>query len=260
MADNIIVFTLHKSASSFIHRLSKRLSKKSNLAHYSPNGEDSNINEEQLFTDKDFWLNNDGCFAPVRFFVDVPQVEKYDIILHLRDPRDVLVSMFYSYCYIHPGKIFANTGYRKEVAAKGIDDFVLNKASDKSLIYPGDYGTGSHIEKYVGNFPQRYNDYVNKLLNKPNVTLVKYEEMVTDFPSWLVKFIQPFPLKPQKRKNLIDQLVSQSSEFFPQRNSDVMSHVRHIVPGDHKNKLKPATIKHLNEVFADVIEVLNYEL
>lgn len=258
MADRIIVFTLHKCASTFIHRQTKRLCRKSNIVHYSPNGENSKITEEQLLSDKDIWQNK-GCFAPVRFFVDVPQIQKYDIILHLRDPRDVLVSMFYSYCYIHPGEIPANTGYRKAVAERGIDEFVLNKASDKSLIYRGDYGTGSHVEKYAGNFPQRYKDYINKLLNQPNVSLVKYEEMVTDYRAWLTKFIQPFPLKPRQQINTIEQLVEQSSNFFPQRDRDLMTHTRHITPGDYKNKLKPETISCLNDIFANTLDILNYE-
>ena len=258
MADRIIVFTLHKCASTFIHRQTKRLCKKSNIVHYSPNGEDRKITEEQLLTDKDIWLNK-GCFAPVRFFVDVPQIQECDVILHLRDPRDVLVSMFYSYCYIHPGEIPANTGYRQEVASRGIDEFVLNKASAKSLMYQGDYGTGSHVEKYVGNFPQRYDDYINKLLNQSNVTLVKYEEMVTNYRAWLTKFVRSFPLKPGQKINAIEQLVKQSSDFFPQRDRDTMTHVRHITPGDYKNKLKPDTIERLNDIFANTLNILNYE-
>ena len=53
-----------------------------------------------------------------RFFVNIPHADNYRIILHLRDPRDVLVSMFYSYCYIHPGEVQANTGYRRAAAAR----------------------------------------------------------------------------------------------------------------------------------------------
>ena len=195
--------------------------------------------------------------AYANFFVDVPKLEEYDVILHLRDPRDVLVSMFYSYCYIHRGEISGNTGYREEVAAKGIDAFVLDKSSENSSIYRGDYGTGGHVEDLIGNVQKRYRDYIDQLLGRPNVTLLKYEEMVTDYRSWLSKFIRPFPL--EDKGSVIEELVAQSPGLFPKRTSDVMTHVRHVTPGDHRNKLKPSTIEQLNEIFNDVLDALAYE-
>src|SRR5208283_2399846 len=146
VARDIIVFTLHKSASMFIHRQCEVLCRLGGLNYNSPNVPGCGLDARRLLTDKEVWRTRHGCFAPLRFFVDIPQLENYKIILHLRDPRDVLVSMFYSYCYIHPGELAANTGYRQEVAAKGIDAFVLAKASQGSANYRGDYGTGGHIE------------------------------------------------------------------------------------------------------------------
>jgi hypothetical protein len=179
------------------------------------------------------------------------------VILHLRDPRDVLVSMYYSYCFIHAGEIAGNTGYRKEIAERGIDDFVLGKASDRSGSYPGDYGTGGHLEDVIGNMPKRYADYTDKLLGKPNVTLVKYEEMVTNYRAWLEKFIRPFALKDEGR--VVDELVSMAPRLFPKRSQDVMNHLRHVTPGDYRNKLKPETIRQLDAIFAGTLDALGYE-
>lgn len=255
--NDIIVFTLHKSASMFIHKQCEFLSKLSGITYNSPNIKNSGLDARRLLTDKDLWRTHNGCFVPIRFFTDAPQLENYEIILHLRDPRDVLVSMFYSYCYIHDGEIAINTGYRREAAAKGIDAFVLGKSSDKSAGYKCDYGTGGHVENLIGNLPKRYSDYIEHLLGRSNVTLVKYEEMVTNYRNWLEKFVKPFPLN--GKTGVIDELVAQSSTFFPKRTIDVMTHVRHVTPGDHKNKLKPATIKQLNEIFSDTLDALGYE-
>jgi Sulfotransferase domain len=189
--------------------------------------------------------------------VDIPQPENYDIILHLRDPRDVLVSMFYSYCYIHPGEVAPNTGYRQAAAAEGIDAFVLAKASENSAKYPGDYGTGGHVEDLIGNLPKRYRDYIERLFGKPNVVVVKYEDMVADYRGWLSKFIAPFPIG--NKPAVIEELVAQSPALFPKRESDVMSHVRHVGPGDHKTKLRPSTIKKLDEIFSETLGALGYE-
>lgn len=254
---DIIVFTMHKSASMFIHQLSAYLSELSGIAHHSPNADTGEVSEHGLLTDKELWRTRHGCFAPVRFYVDIPQIDDYRIILHLRDPRDVLVSMYYSYCYIHYGEIPGNTGYRKHVAEQGIDAFVLTKARETTSSYRGGYGTGGPVQNMTGNIVKKYQDYINNLLGRRNVIFVKYEEMVTDFHSWLERFIKPFPIS--KKAELVEQLAARSSEFFPRRSNDVMAHTRHIMPGDHSNKLKTSTIEELNEIFGDILLSLGYE-
>jgi hypothetical protein len=256
MSNDIIVFTLHKSASMFIHRQCELLSRLSGIHYNSPNKADSGLDARRLLTDRDIWCDRRGCFAPIRFFVDVPKLENYKVILHLRDPRDVLVSMFYSYCYIHGGEMPVNSGFRGKIAARGIDAFVLDKASESSFTYIGDYGTGGDVEDLIGNLYKRYRDYIEHLVGKPNVIFVKYEEMVTNYRRWLEKFIQPFPL--DNKSGTIDKLVALSSQFFPKRTEDVMTHIRHVTPGDYKNKLSESTIKQLNEIFGDILETLDY--
>ncbi len=253
MSKDIVVFTLHKSASMFIHQQCELLCGLCDMPYHSPNIPGSGINARKLLTDKSLWDTHHGCIAPIRFFVDLPREADYNIILHLRDPRDVLVSMFYSYCYIHPGEVAANTGYRQDVAARGIDAFVLTKAIGGNDMV-GDYGTGGHVEDLIGNLAQRYRDYTKHFIGKPNVTLVKYEEMVGDYRSWLNKFTAPWPLTDRTR--IIESLVAQSATFFPRRFQDVMTHVRHVTPGDYKLKLKTSTIDKLNDIFSDTLKTL----
>jgi len=268
MSNSIIVFTMHKSASMFIHRQCDFLSKLSGIAYRSPNVAGigrvkrymrryKRLDARTLLTDKDVWHAHNSCYAPIRFLVDVPNLEDYEVILHLRDPRDVLVSMFYSYCYIHGGEIEGNTGYRKEIADEGIDTFVLGKASHKSARYKGDYGTGRHVEDLIGNIPKRYSNYIERLFWKPNVTFVKYEEMVTNYRCWIEKFIKPFPLN--NKEKVVEKLVADSSNYFPKRDTDAMTHIRHVTPGDYRNKLKPSTINQLNEIFGETLDVLGYK-
>ena len=254
---DIVVFTLHKSASMFIHRQCELLCSLAGIAYHSPNLPGSGLDARRLLTDREVWAMHRGCFAPVRFFVEIPRLESYEVILHLRDPRDVLVSMFYSYCYIHQGEIAANTGYRRAAADRGIDAFVLDQATTGGLHYPGDYGTGGHVQDLVGPLPGRYRAYMDRLLGRPNVTLVKYEQMVADYRGWLTEFIRPFPLDDPQQ--VIETLAARSATFFPPRSVDALHHIRHVTPGDYKSKLLPSTIGQLDEVFADVLDALGYE-
>lgn len=254
---SIIVFTLHKSASMLLYQLCNKLSNDAGIQYFSPNLPNSKLNAHSLLSNKEIWRSQNSCFAPVRFYVDVPNIKEYQILLHLRDPRDVLVSMYYSYCFIHNGEVPGNTDYRKVIAEQGIDSFVLHMAHEQKPQIKGDYGTGGHVAELTGNLLRRYRDYIEHVLGRSNVTLLKYEEMVTDFPSWLEKFVVPFPLKDRQEK--VKELVALAPQLFPRRTQDVMQHVRHIKPGDHKNKLKPGTIDELSFVFKDVLSALNYE-
>jgi hypothetical protein len=254
---DIAVFTLHKSASMFLHRQCELLCRLSNLPYHSPNIPGSGLDARRVLTDKDLWAARTGCFGPLRFFVAIPRFEEYEVLLHVRDPRDVLVSMFYSYCYIHNGEVQGDTGYRGRAAREGIDAFVLAKASADSSRYPGDYGTGGHVEDLIGNVPTRYRNYVEHFLGRSNVRLVKYEEMVTDYRGWLTRFIEPFPIA--DKAAVIEQQAALADTFFPRRAQDARNHVRHVTPGDHKTKLQPGTIQRLDEIFADVLDALHYE-
>lgn len=257
MARDIVVFTLHKSGSMFLHRQCEMLCSASGIAYHSPNLPGSGLDARRLLTDPDIWRTRHGCFAPVRFYVEIPQLSDYEVLLHLRDPRDVLVSMFYSYCYIHPGEVPPDSGYRRRTAEEGIDAFVLAKSSAMSRRYPGDYGTGGHVEDLIGNLPSRYERYLRHLLGRANVTLLRYEEMVSDYPRWLSAFARPFPL-PDRQQRLADW-SARSRSFFPQRSGDVMAHVRHVTPGDFRLKLQPTTIRKLDTIFAPTLDALGYE-
>jgi hypothetical protein len=241
----------------FIHKQCEMLSRVSNIEYHSPNNSSPAFNAMQLLNNPEIWKNHHGCFAPVRFYVDVPDIQEYDVILHLRDPRDVLVSMFYSYCYIHPGEVEVNTGYRSEIANQGIDQFVLDHALGRTSHYRGDYGTGGHVKHAIGGLKTRYENYVQKLLNQDNVIFLKYETMVQNYPLWIGQFIQPFPI--ENKQEVIDFLVSKQDVFFPKHKEEKMTHVRKITPGDHKEKLKSTTIKELNAIFQDTLTALAYE-
>jgi hypothetical protein len=249
---SVLIFSLHRSGSLLIHRICLSLRDEGGIPYYAPNLKNFPETEEVL--SKEFWEGKSGCFGPIRWFVDVPNMDDYNVILHLRDPRDVLVSMFYSYCYSHPGEVEGYTDYRKEVANEGIDSFVLYMTSGKPAI--SRYGTGQPA--LMGNILERYENYTASLLGKPNVIFVKYEEMVTNFGSWLRKFLLPFDIA---HKDLLASRIEKvGTTEFNVSEENVWEHKRRMTPGDYKEKLKPETIAELNKRFKDVLVKLDYSI
>jgi len=102
---------------------------------------------------------------------NIDSLSSYKILLTIRDPRDILVSGYYSAAYSHrippqeSGKREAFLAKRDEVRKKSIDEFVLERS-----------------ERVQDTFMV----YQNRLVSKyNNVTLLKYEQMATDYEGWL---------------------------------------------------------------------------
>jgi hypothetical protein len=268
---NVIVFTTHKAGSMVLHRVLLDICEKNDIPYYSPNQDpDKKLPFHRIFNGEDFIASRNGCFGPLRFFVPTAGLDGARIILHLRDPRDVLVSMFFSYCFMHPGEIAPNTGYREEVAEAGIDKFVLDMSDGNFSRYRGDYGTGGQYGSYIGSVYDRYVRYFKEIVGRPNVIVLSYEEMVLNFPSWLSKFLVGFELSDAEdtyefvrsrieiQNDVTRSIPIDHVETLKPAGEDISSHRRKATPGDYKEKLKPETISKLNERFSGVLDVLGY--
>ncbi len=247
---SILFFTMHKSASTFIYRLAGKLSSLGGFRYYS-------INKHTVFNkrsldeqDPKSWKEKGCCFAPLRSLlpsIDKARLINFNIILHLRDPRDVLVSLFFSRAYSHPivpGKFEPTTELRKKWIDEGIDKFLLDKQGNN--------------QSAAENFFLRYKAYCDNLLNKPNVIVVKYEDMISDFENWLRQIMPPFNIADTEK--VIRKLVQEHRNAFEAPKEDVFSHKRQVASGDHKRKLSQETIDQLNSMFKDVLQKLKYEL
>lgn len=241
---SLLFFTVHKADSMFIYDIAQRLSGLGGFSYYSINK--GNLDE----ADPGSWSDKGRCYAPLRSLlpsIDPLILKDYNIILHLRDPRDVLTSLFFSDAYSHARNRMGFNPSDKERRAwieGGIDKFILKKADNNK----------SHAEVFLS----RYRLYCQHLLGRPNVTFVKYEEMVTDFRSWLSKVMVPFNINNEEK--ITERLVRKNNNNFRVVSENVLKHKRKVTPGDYKQKLKPGTIEELNLMFKDVLQKLDYEI
>jgi hypothetical protein len=251
---NVIAFTTHKAGSMVLHRVLKDICELNRIRYYSPS--QTMLPFDRMFAGHDFIAKKRGCFGPIRFFVPSNAIVAASVILHLRDPRDVLTSMFYSYCYMHAGEIASDTGYRKTVAEAGIDRFVLDMVAEPFYAYRGDYGIGSRYKKHVGTVLDRYDRYLTELLDRPNTIVVSYEEMVLAFPAWLNKIVSAFDLpNPDETRAVV---AARHANSVAAGEEDVRSHKRKVTPGDHREKLQTETIQKLDKIFAPALDKLGY--
>ena len=100
--------------------------------------------------------------------------------------------------------------------------------------------------------------YMEDLIGRPNVTLLRYEDMVVDLEGWLRKITMKFDSGADPA--LIDRLRAKYAPTLDVSREDKWAHRRKITPGDFREKLRPETIDRLNAVFNDTITRLDYPM
>lgn len=161
-------------------------------------------------------------------------------VLLVRDPRDALVSEYYSY------------------GGKCISHRLPNKNKEEFLDL---FSTSSELEidEYVLRLAR---NHLNKLisyksfLDFDHVLLRKYEDIFFDKKTFLKDIFSHFGIKISP---LIIEQIAAKHDIRPIQ-EDPTKHIRKGTPGDHRTKLQPDTISKLNEIFYDTCCWYGYDL
>ncbi|MGP0129494.1 MAG: sulfotransferase domain-containing protein [cyanobacterium endosymbiont of Rhopalodia musculus] len=240
-----IVHSLHKSGTMFLHKFFKDLSIEKRIKYFSRNNNPPDYQHLKQDTNIDF------CLCPERNFnleeYIFKNVKNITHIIQIRDPRDILVSEYFSLGWTHPDSQWSQERkkLRKWVQENSIDTYVV-EASEKLFTF-GDQPLKT-----------RYQPLLNlSTLENRKIIIVKYEEMVTNYSSWLSKIIKSFQFNQLVASFLIQKYYMKYHREFKPRAENLV-HKRKIIPGDHSNKLRPETIEQLNSIFQEILSKFNY--
>ena len=238
MDHRVFVFTVHKAASLGVYDVMRTIARKEGWPLHSANLQRATLVEPVEPGDADFCdqlAGKTGLVGPVRMPVKLGDggFERDRFILHLRDPRDVLVSMFFSWSYSHPG---VSDAYREELREKGVNSFVRNNSSILKT---------------------KYELYVRDFLPLPRTSLLRYEDFVLDRPRWLEQFLAAAGIDDGLRR--YGRLAKKNPAEKVQA-EDVNAHIRKATPGDYRVKLDIETISMLNDNWRDILGALNYDV
>lgn len=159
-------------------------------------------------------------------------------VFMFRDPRDALVSQYFSDAFSHSLPEEGGEGRqqflekREEAKAADIDEWVMDK---------------------VGPLRRTLLAYV-PVLSDPTVLALRYEDYVFQKRRLIRKLCVHFDWSVAQPP--LDRLLAMV-DVVP-TSEEQTRFIRKAVPGDHNAKLSAATIKRLNHRLADVLELYDY--
>lgn len=181
------------------------------------------------------------------------QHHRIHLIIHTRDPRDVLVSMYYSFGWTHTapeGKEKEFAEFQQGVRNMTVDQFALESVDDQVQWL-------TYLISLLEHPPTR----------QPFVLISTYQRMVENFSAWNRNVCQFLHIG-YNQTMALEQLFIEDMQRTRQRmikpldvtteyNSSY-SHVRDGSSGQYNRKLKPETIDRLNSVLESLLH--DYEL
>ena len=168
------------------------------------------------------------------------QLRSRRFVLLVRDPRDALVSQYFSY-----GKKSGSHAIPKQNA-----EAFLKKMGDA-----GDSAIDDYAISAARNLKTKLEAYRDNL--DFNLGLLRrYEDVYFDKETFLAEIFDHFGIAVPR--DIIAE-VARANDVRPEKEDD-SKHIRKGTPGDHAEKLHPDTIARLNDTFREVGAFYGYTL
>lgn len=247
--DRCFAFSVHKSGSTMLEKMIKDVCEHCEVANVSiPNFFFSEGIAAKVWQD-DVKLTpvftKDILYHGFRFLPSVLEDPGVNLrhsrfVLLVRDPRDALVSQYFSYGTTSGSHILPQKNTEAFVAARAalpersIDDYVLAQRR----------GLRKKLAAY------------RRGLNFKQGLVRRYEDVFFDKQTFLREVFEHFAIEVP---NEVIAAVAAKHDIRPAQ-EDETQHIRKGTPGDHREKLLPETIKKLNATFGPIGQFFGYEI
>ena len=172
---------------------------------------------------------------PIACLTDCP------VIILLRDPRDAIVSQYFSVSQSHP------------LPGEGLDSRLREK-----MIAERERALNMDIDKFcllnIGGFAKQMDVYWNLAQQHPNIRIFHYEEIIYMKKKWIlnIRNFLKWPLTPADASKLANRF-----NIIPDQERED-KHIRQVHPQNYLKKLKPETIKQINKTHKRVLTRFRY--
>lgn len=248
LPESVYFYTFHKCASSLFGRYVLKNVNGLKQVNYAGRiyGGRWKPNKGLIFRDKGF------IYGPIRLSADpedrVGQLlvkpttdasfvsDKVGVFL-VRDPRDIMISAYYSLGFTHGYSRVEETRQRQVVKRKLIqqmtlDEYILSEADRQAVLFRKLYDLSAACKCSM---------------------ILKYEDMIDNFDVFAAQLCQFIPLNEAVVQNIYQYTR-------PREVENTASRRRSGRVQDYKYKLEPSTIKAVSEKLADILTLFDYQI
>lgn len=247
--DPVFAFSIHKAGSSLMHGMVNAVCEREGIPHLDLPGRLFQLGVPDRMWGPDPRISRFFLGGRVYFgFRELPRglldqrvgLKQRRIVLLVRDPRDALVSQYYSF----GGKYSSHA---------------RSRANPAMIVQAMKQTAGLEIDEYVVQAAREYLRKLQKygeMLDYPFVEVRRYEDVYFDKRQFLLDIFLHFGItvSPETIES-----VARISDVRPE-SEDVSKHIRKGTPGDHREKLRKGTIAVLNRTFRDTARNFGYDM
>lgn len=243
---SVFLLGLPKAGSTLLNRVMRPLCERGGLAPFSLHNEMRGLGvaiQDMPDTVGEIYSATGYAYMGYRGLQSQDQLPAFAsgrTVYLVRDPRDMVVSKYFSEAYSHrpPGSVADDKMVKKfeerrqQLQDMDLDDYVLEAGHNTLKAFEATQAELANIEHRVW----------------------RYEDIVFDKLDWVQQMLDYLDLKVPAP--MVERVVERNDIRPDAEQTD--AHVRRVTPGDHRNKLRPKTIEKLNELFAPILERFNY--
>ncbi len=243
---SVYVFSLPKAGSVLLDNIMRGLSEQVGVTYVSLMGEFFKLGlaeQDVPSTTSNVFADNGYCFGGFRAFpktFEIPNLSTRKSIFLLRDPRDMLVSHYFSMRSSHPdpGKILTTSRQslqrRDKALVMNVDEYALDLAS---------------------YYLRQLSRYIDVFKDHPeNFTVFRYEDVIFEKRAWVADICRALNWNVSERAR---NKIADKNDVVPSAENEAQ-HIRQVTPGDGMRKLQPVTIERLNELFEPQLTYFGY--
>jgi hypothetical protein len=248
-APSVVALSLPKAGSTLLYSILQVLAPRAGLAYVSLEDHFFQIGARPHLRPH----AASGLFRPAGYcyggfrglpVYDVPILPTARTVALVRDPRDMLVSLYYSVAHSHripsaaPAEGDGGPHYmeraRQQALSRTIDEFALSRLDSYSQQFASLFAFG--------------------LLSRPNVATYRYEDVIFRKRDWVAELCDWYGWRiPQAERDA----AADRFDIWP-GTADPAAHVRQVTPGNHRAELAPATIRRVEGMLGNWMRLLGY--
>ena len=248
-----LLWTTHKCASTFISRVFSEIQNDYTIACFDYASQVWSLGDEIDLADPHEIVRNAASilyrkygevYGPLRIPFTFPHRSELINVFFLRDPRDVLVSAYYSERYSHaaPRHSLLKQQFNKrrnELKDIDIDRFCLEG-----------------MRSWVGPYYKQYSEMASA---SPQCYFLSYDYFQNQTKDFLVKLFEAFGIENIKAET-VDKLSERASPIQENPEQNILQHKRSGRSRQFEAELKSETVDIMNNELADILGYWNFKV